>query len=424
MSSADTTSGTPDRRRTFVTPLRVVFGIVLILVAGLLVWNRTRGPQVNTAAVHRAEVLNRVVATGRTLPLARFHLGSVVLGTVLHVDAQEGAQVKKGQVLVQFDDAEARAAVAQAKAAVQQAEARFSQVGGVGAKVALESVRQALTRKDQAAVDLEREQSLLASGASTEQRVDAARKAWELASSAHAAAEAQATSSGPGGGEYRAALSAVAQSRAALDAARARLDNTRIVSPADAVVLTRTVEPGDVVQPGRTLLVLAQTGWTGLVVQVDEKNLSLVTPGQDAVASADAFPGERFDAKVIFMAPAVDASRGTIEVKLEVPKPPAYLRPDMTVSVVIDGGKREGVLLVPGAAVRDATLRFPYVLSVEQGKVVRKDVVLGVRAGEQVEVVEGLEEGTEVIVGDGAALAVGQRVRGRPVPVKEGAHAL
>lgn len=424
MIPADTTSGTPARRRSLVTPVRLALGIALILVASLVVWHRTRGPQVDTVTAYRAEVLNRVVATGRTLPLARFHLGSVVLGTVLRVDAEEGAQVEKGQVLVQFDDAEARAAVAQSKAAVQQAEARFSQVGGVGAKVALESVRQAATRRDQAAVDLEREQSLLASGASTEQRVDAARKAWELASSAHAAAEAQASSSGPGGGEYRAALSAVAQSRAALDAARARLDNTRIVSPADAVVLTRTVEPGDVVQPGRTLLVLAQTGWTGLVVQVDEKNLSLVTLGQDAVASADAYPGERFDAKVIFMAPSVDAARGTIEVKLEVPKPPAYLRPDMTVSVVIDGGKREGVLLVPGAAVRDATLRSPYVLSVDQGKVVRRNVVLGVRAGEQVEVNEGLEEGTAVIVGEGAALTVGQRVRARLVPAKEGADAL
>jgi HlyD family secretion protein len=411
-------------RRRIVTPVRVAAVVLALVIAGLFAWVRARGPQVDVVPVSRSAVLNRVVASGRALPLARFHLGSVVLGTVARVDAEEGAKVAKAQVLVQLDGTEARAAVAQAKAVLGQAEAKLTQIGGVGARVAFESVRQASARMVQANSDLERERSLLASGASTPERVDAAQKAFEIAVSAHSAAEAQSSSHAPGGGDYRAAASAVAQARAALEAAQARLEQTRIVAPADAVVLTRSVEPGDVVQPGRTLLVLAQTGWTGLTVQVDEKNIALLHLGQTAIASADAFAGERFDAKVVFLAPAVDAARGTLEVKLEVPNPPAYLRPDMTVSVVIDGGKREGVLLVPGSAVRDATSRDPYVMTVEAGRIARREVQLGVRAGDRVEVTQGLEEGASVVVVDGTTLAAGQRVRVRTLTMDEASGAL
>jgi multidrug efflux pump subunit AcrA (membrane-fusion protein) len=96
----------------------------------------------------------------------------------------------------------------------------------------------------------------------------------------------------------------------------------------------------------------------------------------------------------------------------------------MTVSVVIDGGKREGVLLVPGAAVRDATSRGPYVMTVEGGRVVRHEVQLGVRAGDRVEVTRGLEEGASVVVVDGTKLAAGQRVRVRTLTMDEASGAL
>lgn len=415
------TSRRPPRRRA---TWMVVLAAVMLSLAGLYGWNRARGPSVDVVAAERSIVVDRVVATGKVLPLARSRLGSVVLGTVARVDVSEGERVKRGQVLIALDDAEAQALVAQAKAALQQAEARLGQVGGVGARMALESVKQASARMEQAKADLEREKSLMDSGASTPERVDGATKAYDVAVSVHAAALAQATSSGPGGGDYRAAASQVAQARAALDAAMARLAQTRILAPADGIVLTRDVEPGDVVQPGRTLLEVAQSGWTGLTVQVDEKNLSLLRIGQSAVASADAFPLERIGAKVTFLAPAVDAARGTLEVKLEVADPPVYLRPDMTVSVVIDGGTRQGVLLVPGSAVRDAATPNPFVLVVQADRTARRDVRLGARAGDAVEVASGLEAGEIVVLTGGTPTAPGQRIRPRLLSREEVRSAL
>lgn len=398
-----------------ITVSRLLVALAAIVTVSAYAWHRSRGPAVDVVAAERRPVIDRVVASGKVLPKARIHLGSVVLGTVVRVSAQEGDQVKRGQILIALDDAEAQALVGQAKATLQQAEARLGQVGGVSARVALEAVTQAAAKMDQARSDLDRERVLSASGASTEERVDAASKAYDIAASAHAAALAQAASLGPGGGDYRAAASQVALARAALDAANARLAQTSISAPTDGVVLTRDVEEGDVVQPGRTLMTLAQDGWTGLTVQVDEKNLSLLRMGQRATASADAYPLERFDAAVTFVAPSVDAGRGTIEVKLQVDHPPSYLRTDMTVSIVIDGGTRPDVLLVPGAAVRDATTPNPFVLVLEGDRAARREVRLGTRAGDAVEVVAGLQPGERVVLAAGAGIQAGQRVRAHVV---------
>ncbi len=93
------------------------------------------------------------------------------------------------------------------------------------------------------------------------------------------------------------------------------------------------------VQPGRTLLVVARDGPTQLSVLPDEKNLAFLRLGQPATASVDAFPDRVFPARVAYIAPAVDLSRGTVEVKLDVPDPPPFLRPDMTVSVNVEVGR-------------------------------------------------------------------------------------
>jgi hypothetical protein len=87
------------------------------------------------------------------------------------------------------------------------------------------------------------------------------------------------------------------------------------------------------VQPGKVLMVLSPKADMQLVLQIDEKNLHLLRLKQAAVASADAYPDQKFDAELVFINPRVDPLRGSVEVKLTVPKPPAYLQQDMTVSV-------------------------------------------------------------------------------------------
>lgn len=167
-------------------------------------------------------------------------------------------------------------------------------------------------------------------------------------------------------------------------------------------------------QPGRTLMVLAVDSDTELVFDADERNLPFIALGQTAVASADAFPDERFDARVSFIAPAVDAQRGSVEVQLVVSDPPPVLRPDMTVSIDLTVAAKDRVLTLPAAAVHATGTAAPWVLAVEGGRARRRPVKLGLRGTGSLEIVSGVGEGTLVVLPEGKQPNEGVRVRAEP----------
>ena len=179
-------------------------------------------------------------------------------------------------------------------------------------------------------------------------------------------------------------------------------------------MLTRSVEPGDVVQPSRTLLVIAADAETELVFQSDERNLAAIQLGQLAKISADAYPQQVFDARVSYIAPSIDPQRGSVEVRLAVAKPPSFLKPDMTVSVDLTVAAKAKALIVPSETVHGAATPSPYVLTVEDGRVARHAIRLGIRGEGSIEIVGGLDDTAEVIVGDAGPLEVGARVRTEP----------
>ena len=188
-----------------------------------------------------------------------------------------------------------------------------------------------------------------------------------------------------------------------------------VVAPADARVLTRGVEPGQIVQPGRALLSLAVTGPVQLVAQVDERYLEQLQVGQTASVLADAFPQSRFAARVQLISPLVDAQRGAVEVKFALPDaPPAFLREDMTLSLEVETARRDSALVVPVAALRGdlpgtAALSGDLVYVARDGHVEARNVRLGLRTLEAVEVLEGLAQGDIVLTGP--APKPGSRVR-------------
>jgi HlyD family secretion protein len=175
------------------------------------------------------------------------------------------------------------------------------------------------------------------------------------------------------------------------------------------VVLARHVELGDVVSAGKVLLVIAQTGPTELSVFPDEKNLGWLALGQKARASADAYADERFEASVSYIAPAVDPQRGTVEVRLGVASPPAYLLPDMTVSVNIEVARKPHVLFAPAESLRDVEASRAHAFVLHDGRVQARTLELGVRGESAVEVLSGLAEGELLITGGRAALEPGMR---------------
>lgn len=385
--------------------------VALAAVVAVVVVVRLRGPAVHTTRAARKDLEQHVVASGRVRVPTRVQIAAQTSGLVEAVGAVEGQHVKAGDLLVQIDDREQAAAVAQAEAAVKQANARVEQLRRVGAIVATQALREADANLDRAQSDLGRTEKLVEHAAVAAVELENAKRAVEVARAQRAAAEAQQASSAPMGADSRVALTALLQAQAQLGGAAARLAQTRLVALQSGTVLTRSVEPGDVVQPSRTLLVLAADADVELVFQSDERNLAAIAVGQIAHASADAYPQQVFDARVSYIAPSIDPQRGSVEIRLAVASPPAFLKPDMTVSIDLTVAAKPHVLTVPSEVVHGIATPTPTVLTVEQGRVARHPVVLGIRGEGSVEIAAGLDDSSEVIIPEGRPLEPGARVR-------------
>ena len=380
----------------------------LAAVVTLLVgWRYVAGPAMPAYAVVRADLQQTVVATGRVESPRRVEIGSPLTGTVAEVPVEEGQAVHAGQLLVRLDDTEARAAVDQSRHAVAQAEAKLAQLRATALPVAVQAERQAEVTIANADRALARNRELHARGFVGDAVLEDAQRARDLAASQLESARVQRRSEDAGGTDSRLAQTALDAANAALRVAQARLDNATLEAPVEGVLIARKVERGAVVQPGKVLMVLSPRGPTQLVVQVDEKNLPLVALGQEALVSADAYPQQRFAATVAYINPGIDATRGSIEVKLDVTSPPPYLLQDMTVSVDIQCARRSQVLTMPADALRPGD----WVFAVRDGRLVRQPVKLGARGDGRVEVVEGLAEGERVLPANHGTAKEGARVR-------------
>lgn len=399
---------------------RPVVLVPILLVAAVAVFFIVRGlvgPSVRAVEVARGDLVQTVVSTGRVITPARVEIGSIVLGTVRTVETKEGTVVTAGQVMSRLRDEEQRAAVAQARATLVEAEARLTQLARLSAPSSEQSLKQAEANLELADEEYKRTRNLFDKGYYSQAKLDQAERDLAVARAARENALLQTTSNSPKGSDYALALARRDQARAALEVAQARLDNTVIKAPAAGTVLKRLVEPGDVVQQGKKLFELSVTGETQVVLNVDEKNIGLLALGQRAEVVADAYPARTFGAEIFYIAPGVDAQRGTVEVKLRVPEPPAFVRPDMTVSAEIVAARRDGTLTLDSDAIRDAAGPAPWVMVVRDGRAVRQPLKLGIRGAGRTEVLAGLAAGEAVVPPSEAAVREGSRLRADVAPV-------
>ena len=375
-----------------------------------------RGPQVDALVVQSAPLVRTLQFSARVATLSRVDVGSTVTGRVAQVRVMEGTQVRQGDVLVQLESDELRAALAQAVAAERQAKARLEGLRSTGRTAAQAARAQADASLQAASASLARVQQLVAEGFYSPAQLDEARRAVDVARAQQLGAQAQLQATADAGTEVAQAQAQLALAQAATVAAQARLAQATLVAPADARVLVREVEPGQIVQPGKALFSLALAGPTQLVAQVDERFLEQLQLGQPAWVVADAFAAQRFAARVLSIAPAVDAQRGAIEVKFSIEQAPAFLREDMTLSVEVETARRERTLVLPQAALRGpAGGDQASVLVLQDGRAQVRNVRLGLRTLDAVEVLGGLKESDTVLRGH-ASLQDGQRVRARTVP--------
>ncbi len=389
--------------------------LALLLGAALLRW--WMGPQVQTEVVQRRDLLQTVVATGRVETPHRVDIGAQITGTVARVPVAEGQVVKAGDVLIELVGAELRSAQRQAELAVTQAQGRLRQLNDLQGPVVQQTLRQAQASLDTARASWQRSLALFEQGFIGQAALDESRKALALAEAQVLAAQKQVASTQAGGAEHSLAVGAVAEAQANAEVVSAKARYAVIKAPMSGQLIGRHVEVGDVVQAGKVLMTLSPEGATQLVVQIDEKNLRLIALGQQALASADAYPQQKFQAQVAYINPGINAQTGAVEVKLDVQEPVQTLRQDMTVSVDMEVARKPQALALQVGQVNDIHGPAPWVWLLDAGHAVRRPVRLGLRGGAWVEVLDGLREGDAVIAIPNAltnALREGQRVRAQP----------
>lgn len=373
--------------------------IVLLLALGVVVRVKSRPPppaRYSTSEVQRGDVAERVQATGAVQPVLQVTVGAQANGRVLEVLVDFNSQVKKGDLLAVLDPMVYTAQVNQNQANLlaQQAQIESSRANFAAARVAYE-----------------RTQRLHAQNLAAKGDLDTARGQFEVAEAQLRAAEAQTGSI-----------------KAQLAQAKTNQGFTKIYSPVDGVVITRSIDPGATVQASfqtPTLFVLAQDlKQMRVMADIDEADVGKLKEGAAAEASVDAFPGETFAGIVqqVRFSPTTTQGVVTYAAVVEVNNPEEKLRPGMTATVSIRTREAKGVLRVPNAALRykpSAPLgpdgkpvpQAPLPpLGKNQGRVhvlvdatpgAEKEearvVELGANDGTTTEIVAGLEEGQKVI---------------------------
>ena len=189
--------------------------------------------------------------------------------------------------------------------------------------------------------------------------------------------------------------------RAALDSARAALresaeqvDYTVIRAPYSGIVVKRHVQVGETVRPGQALISGISLGELRVEVQVPQSDVAAVREHRQAAVILDAASGARLEAKEVVVYPNADPQTHSFRVRLELPAQETGLHPGMTVKVAFTVGEAQRLLVPAAALLQRSEVTAVYVLDA-QGPTLRQ-VRIGHRYGDRVEVLAGLDDGERI----------------------------
>jgi HlyD family secretion protein len=271
-------------------------------------------------------VAEKVQATGAVQPILQVNVGSQVNGRVSEVFVDFNSVVKKGDILTVIDPIQYGAQVTQANAQVlsQKAQVASAKASAAAAKIVLE-----------------RTQRLYAQGLAAKGELDTAQGQYDVAKAQAEAAEAQ-----------------IGATQAQLQQSQTNVGWTKIYSPVDGVVVSRSIDPGATVVASfqaPVLFVIAQDlRKMRVMADVDEADVGKLKEGMDAEAVVDAFPGESFKGLVqqVRYSPNNVAGVVTYSAVVEVENPEEKLRPGMTATITVKTKEVKTTLRVPNAALR------------------------------------------------------------------------
>jgi membrane fusion protein (multidrug efflux system) len=209
--------------------------------------------------------------------------------------------------------------------------------------------------------------------------------------------------------EYEQAANAFETAEARYEGTRILLGYTEITAPFNGLIVNRYIDFAQQVSPGTPLFRISDFVPLLCPIQVPERELPRLAVGQSAYLTVEAWSGERFAARVLRISPVVDATTGTVKVTLDV-TPDERLRPGMFARVFLETERRSASLVIPKAALSLESLGDT-VYVVGDGVAQRRDVTLGFREGDFVEVTAGLAEAEHVVVVGQDGLSDGTPIR-------------
>ncbi len=426
---------------------RVLLVLLLVAVAiGATVYGYTewlRGQSDKSVAIRVGTIRQIVAAIGRVEPFTEVTLANKIPGRIREVLVKEGDQVKKGQMLIRFDDAEPAAGVRMAEAriataqsevrratrALDSARARWTEAKSGPRPQEIEKARaeaaEAKQKQQFSEVERNRMKRLLDGGYIARAQYDAeetnvevwrarVRASEEALNLLLAGAKAETVASAwaqvqEAEAELRRAESHVRQAQAELGVARAALGSTVVESTLDGKVTRKLVEPGEAVDISMPLMILGDLQKVIVKAEVDETDVGKLSLGQRAEVTADAYPGRVFPGLIYEMGQAVGKRKvkpedpvkiqdmKVLEIKIEITEGGDELKLGMTVDVRILVSHKDKVLVMPKRLVppgaREATVR----VSGPNGEQVRV-IKLAARDDENVEILSGLKEGDRITV--------------------------
>jgi RND family efflux transporter MFP subunit len=328
--------------------MRYIYILFLGAAIGSLVWFGSAyvlPPNVDLITPTRGEAVQAVYATGTVEPTVMIPVAPRIAARLIALNVDEGAQVKQGDILAQFEDTDVRNSVRQLQAQLQLATSNF-----------------------------ERAQSLIEKGAVSRKSLD--------------------------------------QSRADLDSAQANLergqaeaDYLKLTAPADGLIIRRDGEIGTLITAGTPLFYMACCAPLRITAEVDEEDIPDVKIGQQVLIQSDAFPDQTYDGKVLSITPKGDPVARSYRVRISLPEAAPMLI-GMTAETNIIIHQNEQALLVPMTAVMNGK-----VWTVEKNKLVSHQVKTGASNKDQLEIISGIDDTTQIITNPQEDFKNGARVR-------------
>jgi RND family efflux transporter MFP subunit len=307
--------------------------------------------------VIRQKISDRLTYTGTIEPLHKMIITPEVGGKIAKIHAEEGAQVRKGQLLAELDTRSIRLQLEQAQASLEVAKANAND----------------------AEKNLKRMERLREENAISEQQL-------EKVTLAHESAQAQ-----------------LKQAQAAVNLARHNLDVSMMRAPFSGIVASKNAEEGDVINPmmggfspNSGVLTLMDYGIVKIKIEVTQEDVVLIQKGQSAELFVSAYPNRTFEGRVTVVNLAADPVSKKFKVEIQADNPDYLLRPNTFGKVSLEISSREDVIVIPQAAILDNS----YVFVVKENKVEHRNIEIGLQNDTMVEILSGLSEG-ELVVTEG-----------------------